>query len=139
MRFVLSPNPPESRRNRVTIGPMLDTLSEDKELTYYTHGTTQGMLHMTPRRLGLITAFALLTPMSALAGQPGTPGQQGEIVNRDKAHWQNAMGEENAWGQTVSGVATDQEGGNNETSLGNYLSYMAGGPNPFSDQGAGND
>lgn len=88
----------------------------------------------------LITAALLGAATPAFAGAPDNPGEKGQKVNDDKAHWQGQPGAEpNAWGETVSGVATDQEGGNNETNLGSFLSFMAGGPNPFNDNGQGND
>ena len=88
----------------------------------------------------LIAAALLGLASPALAGAPDNPGEQGAKVNADKAHWQGQPGAgPNAWGETVSGVATRQEGGNNETSLGNFLSFMSGGPNPFNDNGKGND
>lgn len=88
----------------------------------------------------LIAAALLGVASPTFAGAPDNPGEKGQKVNEDKAHWQGQPGaDSNAWGQTVSDVATSQEGGNNETNLGGFLSYMAGGPNPFSDNGKGND
>ena len=95
---------------------------------------------MTKLKTTLIAAALLGVASPALAGSPDNPGEQGEKVNTDKAGWQNQPGAgPNAWGQTVSRVATEQDGGNNETSLGNFLNYMSGGPNPFNDNGKGND
>lgn len=87
---------------------------------------------------GLIAAVSLMLPFVAQAGSPDNPGEKGEIVNRDKAYWQGHKGKD-GWGDTVSDVATSQEGGNKDTSLGAFLSFMAGGPNPFNDRGNGNN
>ena len=93
---------------------------------------------MKIKNIGMIAALALVLPMTAQAGAPNNPGEKGEIVNRDKSYWQDRKGN-NGWGDTVSDVATSQEGGNKDTSLGAFLSFMAGGPNPFNDNGKGND
>jgi len=103
-----------------------------------THLTKRKGMQMKTRISGLIATLALMLPMMAEAGSPDNPGEKGEIVNRDKAYWQDHKGK-NGWGNTVSDVATLQEGGNKETSLGAFLSFMGGGPNPFNDRGKGND
>lgn len=97
--------------------------------------------HTMTRTTTILAALLTLgTALPATAGAPDTPGEKGRIVNRDKAHWQNQPGAgKNAWGETVSGVATSQEGGNNETSLGNFLSAVTAGPNASGDNGKGND
>ena len=103
-----------------------------------THSTTRQGMHMKTRIIGMFATLALVLPMTAQAGAPDNPGEKGEIVNRDKAYWQDRQGKA-GWGDTVSDVATSQEGGNKDTSLGAFLSFMAGGPNPFNDNGNGNE
>ncbi len=92
-----------------------------------------------PKTTALIAIAALFLPLAAQAGAPDNPGEKGKIVNRDKDYWQDRKGKPNGWGETVSDVATSQDGGNNETNLGGFLSSRSGGPNPSNDNGSGND
>ena len=92
-----------------------------------------------PKSSALIAIVALFLPLAAQAGAPDNPGEKGKMVNRDKDYWQDRRGNANAWGDIVSDVAISQDGGNNETNLGGFLSSGAGGPNPANDNGSGND
>lgn len=86
----------------------------------------------------ILPIIAMTTLQPAAAGSPENPGEKGQLVNHDKAEWQNAKGDKNAWGETVSGVAKG-DNPNEDRSLGKYLDFMAGGPNPFNDNGGGNN
>lgn len=89
-------------------------------------------------KITLIAAALLGVASPTVAGSPDSPGEQGEIVNDSKQYWQDKTGAKNAFGQTVSGVAKG-ENPKEDRKLGVYLNFMAGGPNPFSDNGKGND
>jgi len=73
----------------------------------------------------------------ALADQPANPGVRGEMVNKWKTGYQTAQGgEKNSWGQHVATRATNKQ---DPITLGQYLNFMAGGPNPYSGGGTGNN
>lgn len=93
---------------------------------------------MKTTRTALIAGLALVIALPAAAGSPDDPGAPGAIVDDGKAYWQNRTGEQNGWGQAVSGVAKG-ENPKEDRKLGVYLQFMAGGPNPYLDNGAGND
>ena len=90
-----------------------------------------------PKPLVLAAALAL-TVSAAQAGSPDNPGERGRIIDQQKTLQQANAGAANGWGQTVQDRATNGSS-SGARNLGDFLKMQAGGPNPLSDNGKGND
>ena len=86
-----------------------------------------------PKPLALAVALAL-TVSAAQAGSPDSPGERGQIIDQQKTLQQTNAGAANGWGQTVQDRAKNGSS-SGAINLGDFLRMLAGGPNPYSDNG----
>lgn len=90
-----------------------------------------------PKSIALASAL-FLTAAPVTAGSPDNPGERGDIIAGQKEMQQTNAGAKNGWGQTVSDRARNGSD-SGAINLGDFLGMIAGGPNPYSDKGKGND
>ena len=91
---------------------------------------------MTLPKLAPAALALSLLASPALAGAPDTPGEKGDMIAQQKAI-QEGEGAPN-WGSVVSDRAKNGST-SGALSLGDFLRMFSGGPNPFNDNGRGND